>query len=55
VGVYSLVTVLLAVTWGGEKVSLRHGLAIGLALLAVIALALETPAAAAGQDAPVRS
>jgi drug/metabolite transporter (DMT)-like permease len=55
VGVYSLVTVLLAVTWGGEKVSLRHGLAIGLALLAVIALAVETPAAAAGQDAPVRS
>ncbi|HXJ61145.1 MAG TPA: DMT family transporter [Candidatus Dormibacteraeota bacterium] len=41
-GLYSLVTVPLAVGWVGDKVSPREWLAIALALLAVTALALES-------------
>jgi transporter family protein len=39
---YSLVTIPLAVTLLGERVSMREGLGIGLALLAVVALSWET-------------
>jgi len=43
-GLYSLVTIPLAVLILGEKVSGREGLAIALALGAAIALSCDTPA-----------
>lgn len=49
-GLYSLVTIPLAVAFLGERVSGREGLGIVLALMAAAALAWESPAA----DTPVK-
>ena len=43
-GLYPAITVGLAVGFLGERVRLREGLAITLALIAVVALSRETPA-----------
>jgi len=51
-GLYSLVTIPLAVLILGEKVSGREGLAIGLALGAAIALSCENPAPPSGCSPP---
>jgi drug/metabolite transporter (DMT)-like permease len=51
-GLYSLVTIPLAVLILGEKVSGREGLAIALALGAAIALSCEHPAPPPGSSPP---